>query len=265
LRRQPLVGIVARRLRGKVALVTGASGGIGSVTAVEFAKEGAKAVGIHYARSKKSAEEVLQEVKRFGGEGAVLKADVSDREQARAMVDSVVEQYGSLDVLVCFAGHPFRREEWFKVFEELTEEEFRRPLEVDLLGSVFCVQAAIPHMRDTARGRIILISSTPAISGDVVGVSYLLAKGGLLSLTRALAQYLGPHGIHVNALALGSIKTTPMAALKAKEMSEVKDETALKRLGYPMEVARKVVYLASDDSSFQTGSVMVVDGGAIMG
>ncbi len=91
-----------------------------------------------------------------------------------------------------------------------------------------------------------------------------MAKGGLLSLTRSLAQYLGPDGVHVNALALGSIKTTPMTSLKKEEERELLDETSLKRFGFPLEVARKVVYLASEDSSYQTGSVMVVDGGAIM-
>ncbi len=255
---------MAGRLEGKVALITGGSGGIGSVTAVEFAKEGAKAVGIHYSRSKESAQEVLEEVTRFGGEGVALKADVSNREEAKTMVESLAQDFGGLDVLVCFAGYPFRREDWFKPFEDLTEEEFRRPLDVDLLGSAYCVQAAIPHLREAHRGRIILISSTPAISGDVVGITYLMAKGGLLSLTRSLAQYLGPDGVHVNALALGSIKTTPMTSLKKEEERELLDETSLKRFGFPLEVARKVVYLASEDSSYQTGSVMVVDGGAIM-
>jgi NAD(P)-dependent dehydrogenase (short-subunit alcohol dehydrogenase family) len=150
-------------------------------------------------------------------------------------------------------------------FEDLDEEVLMKPLGIDLLGSLFVAQASIPHLRASGRGRIVFTASTPAVSGDVVGISYLLAKGALLSLTRSLAWYLGPDNVHVNALVLGSIDTDAMAGLTEEERRELEEETALKRFADPEEVARKAVFLASDDASFQTGTGLVVDGGFLMG
>lgn len=247
-------------LRGKVALVTGGSGGIGAATVRAFAREGAAGVGIHYTRSRERAEELAAAVAREGTEAVPLQADLAEREEARRLVERTVEAFGALHVLVCYAGHPFRRDEWFAPFEDLTEAQLLSPLRVDLLGSVYCLQAAVPHLKE-AGGRIILVSSTPALRGDVEGFSYLLAKGGILSLTKALARYLGPEGVHVNCLALGSIGTEAMGDLSEEEEQALAEETALLRVGQPEEVARKAVFLASDDASFLTGATLVVDGG----
>jgi 3-oxoacyl-[acyl-carrier protein] reductase len=249
------------RLKGRVALITGGSGGMGSVTAEEFAREGARAVGVHYSSSKEAAEEVMGRVKALGAEARAFRADVARRSEVEAMVRAVVDAWGAIDILVCFAGHPFRREEWFSPFEELGEESLLAPLRTDLLGSVHCCQAVIPHMRERGWGRIVLVGSTPAIVGDTVGISYLMAKAGILALGRALALYLGPHGIHVNSIAPGSIKTPAMAGLTKEEESTLVEASALKRFGDPREVARKAVFLASDDVEFQTGTTLVVDGG----
>lgn len=255
---------MASKLRGRVALVTGASGGLGFATVEEFAREGARGIGIHFSRGRQRAEELVTRVGELGSQGLAVRADVSRKEEAARMVEEVVEAFGRLDVLVCLAGHRLTREEWFVPFEELTEEQLLAPIRVDLLGSVFCAQAASPHLRSSGSGRVILVSSTPAITGDVVGISYLLAKGALISLTRALALHLGPYNVHVNCLALGSIATDAMAAFTEEERRELEEETALGRMGTPEEVARKVVYLASEDSDFQTGSVLTVDGGYAM-
>lgn len=247
-----------------MALITGGSGGLGSSTVLEFAKEGAKGIGIHYAAARNRAEELASEVTRLGVSAVAVRADISDREQAYGMVEEVVNAFGRLDILVCYAGHRLSREEWFVPFEELSEEDLMTPLKVDLLGSVYCAQAAIPHLKRSGNGRIILVSSTPALTGDVTGISYLLAKGALLSLTRALARYLGPFNVHVNCLALGSIATETMAAFTEEERRELEEEAALRRVGLPLEVARKAVFLASEDSDFLTGTVLVVDGGYAM-
>jgi 3-oxoacyl-[acyl-carrier protein] reductase len=252
------------KLKGKVALVTGASGGLGSATVLEFAREGARGIGVHYSSARERAQELASQVRELGSEALPVRADVSSRGQARMMVEEVVGAFGSLDVLVCFAGHPLTREDWFSPFEELTEKQLLRPLRVDLLGSVYCAQAAFPHLRQSQSGRIVFISSTPALTGDTSGISYLLAKGALLSLTRALALYMGPYNVHVNCLALGSIATEAMAAFTEEERGELEEEAALRRMGTPEEVARKAVYLASEDSEFQTGTVLVVDGGYAM-
>lgn len=248
-------------LKGKVALITGASGGIGRATAVEFAREGARAIGVHYASSPDRAAKVVEEVRRLGAEARALRADVGKPDEARGLVEAVVEAWGGLDILVCYAGHPFRRREWFAPFEELTPEDLMGPLRTDLLGSIYCCQAAARFMKPRGTGRIVLVASTPAITGDRVGISYLIAKAGVLGLTRALALYLGPSNIHVNAVAPGSIQTEAMAGLTEEERRALASEAALGRLGRPEEVARKVVFLASDDSAYTTGHTLVVDGG----
>lgn len=248
-------------LKGKVALITGASGGMGRATAVEFAREGVRALGVHYSSSADRAERVVEEVRRLGTEARALRADVSRPDEARGLVEAVVKAWGTIDVLVCYAGHPFRRREWFAPFEELTSEDLMAPLKTDLLGSIYCCQAAAGHMKSRKAGRIVLVASTPAITGDVVGISYLIAKAGILGLTRALALHLGPSNIQVNAVAPGSIQTEAMAGLTDEEKRELATEAALKRLGTPEEVARKVVFLSSEDSAFTTGHTLVVDGG----
>lgn len=248
------------RLEGKVVLITGGSGGIGRVTAVELAREGAD-VSVQYLRGKAGAEETAERARGLGRKAAALEGDVSDPVSCRRLVNSTVQVLGRVDVLVCMAGHPFRREEWFKEFTELGPEEIRKPLDVDLLGSVYMAQAAIPEMVKQGQGSVILIGSTPALTGDVVGIPYLVAKAGLLALTRALSQVYGPKGVRVNALALGSIASEAMDALSQEEKEMLAAEPALKRWGKPEEVARTIAFLASDDSSYVTGQTIVVDGG----
>ncbi len=252
------------RLEGKIALITGASGGIGAATALAFVEEGARGVGLHYSRSQDEAEVLASHIRSRDCECVTAKADLTHREQAFALVEGVAEKLGGLDVLVCYAGHPFVREEWFAPFRELTPESLMKPLQVDLLGSVYCAQAALPLLEASGDGRLIFVSSTPALTGDTVGISYLLAKGAILSLTKSLARVLGPKNVHVNCLVLGSIDTPAMADLTEEERRGLEAESVLGRMGSAEEVARKAVYLASADSDFQTGTALVVDGGFAM-
>ncbi len=249
---------------GRFALITGGSGGIGRATALEFAREGARGIGVHYATNRSAADAVAKEVEAHGAKALPIQADVSKPPEAKRMVDTFVKTFGRLDALVCCAGHPFRRDEWFAGLEDLAEEMLLRPLRVDLFGSLFAVQAAVPVMKKQRRGFIVLIGSTPAITGDTVGLSYLLAKAGVLAATRGLAQILGPHNVHVNAVALGAIDTGAMAVLTKSERKALANEAALKRTGDPVEIARKIVFLCSDDASFMTGQTLVVDGGYAM-
>ena len=252
------------KLNGRFALITGASGGIGRATAVEFAKEGARGVGLQYARNAQAAEALAKEIREVGAEPLPLQADVSNRDQAHGMVERFVGRFGRLDAVVCYAGHPFLKGEWDADFGDLTEEAFRGPLRIDLLGSVFTTQAAMAVMKKQRAGAIVLIGSTPAITGDRVGIPYYVAKAGVLALTKGLAQILGPYNVHVNAIAPGAVDTEAMAGLTKAEMGALAEEVALKRRGAPLEIARKAVFLCSDDASFMTGTTLVVDGGYAM-
>ena len=248
------------RLEGRVALVTGASGGIGRATAVELAREGAD-VALQYHRGKRSAEDVATRIRGLGRRGIAVQAEVSDRAECARLVRETIRALGRLDVAVCVAGHPFRVDEWVKEFSGLTSDDFERPFRVDFLGSAFVAQAALEAMTRQKRGSIVFIGSTPALTGDTVGISYLVAKAGILALMRALAMTYGPQGIRVNALALGSIETEAMAAMEADQKKSLAEEPALKRWGTPEEVARVIAFLASDDASYITGQTIVVDGG----
>jgi 3-oxoacyl-[acyl-carrier protein] reductase len=247
-------------LEGRVAIVTGGSGGLGRAAALDLAREGAE-IAVQYHRGKEAALAVVEKIQGLGRKAVAIQADVSDQGSCRGLASEALKSLGRIDIAACFAGHPFRIAEWNKAFTELTSAEFRRPLDVDLLGSVFVAQAVLPSMAKAGRGSVIFVGSTPALTGDRVGMSYQIAKAGILGLTRGLALAYGPKGVRVNALALGSITTEPMGALSDEEERSLAEEPALKRWGSPEEVARVVSFLASDDASYITGQTIVVDGG----
>ncbi len=251
------------RLTGKRVLITGASGGLGKVTALEFAKEGAKSIAVHYSTSEDKALKTLSEIKKLGSNGITVKADVSDYEEVESMIDLVAKKFGTLDVVVAYAGYPASKEDWFADPLDLSDDALDNPWNVDLKGSYHCIRAAVPHMKKQKHGSIVLVSSTPGVAGDAVGLGFTLAKSAVRALVRSLAPVLGPN-IRINAIAPGSIGTE--ANLKTYTKDQMKDlmkTVPLNRFGEPLEVAKVAVFLASDDSSYIDGQTIVVDGGEV--
>jgi glucose 1-dehydrogenase len=245
-------------LSQKVALITGSDSGIGRAIALQFASEGASVV-VNYAHNQPKAEEVRQLIETQGGKVLVLQADLSQYQQVLGLVQQTVEQLGHLDILVNNAGM-----EIHSPFLEVSEDQFDRVLNTDLKGAFFCAQAAAQAMvKQKIAGRIINISSVHEDLPMPQNVPYCCAKGGLRMLTRTICLELAPHNITVNNIAPGAVDTPIDADVKAdpKRLQALLDEIPLHRMGQPEEIARLALYLASDASSYVTGSTFTIDGG----
>jgi 3-oxoacyl-[acyl-carrier protein] reductase len=247
------------RLAGKTALVTGAQQGIGRAIALALAQAGAD-VAVNYLDDRAAAEGVAAEVKGAGRRAVVIQGDVSRAAEARAMVEAAVARLGALDVLVNNAG-VFPRSE----FLELTEEQWDHVLGVNLKGGFLCAQAAARAMvAGGRRGAIVNISSS-AIRGDARGVHYSASKAGVLGMTRAMALALAPHGIRVNAIAPGLTDTAqPRYGNTEEQIAARAREIPLGRMAQPDEIARVVVFLASEAAGWITGELIHVNGGLYM-
>lgn len=244
------------RLDGKVTIVTGASRGIGRAIAKRFAEEGAKVV-INYNQSRSRAESVLREIKKAGGDGMIVRADVSVPRDVKRLVRRTVAAYGRVDVLVNNAGVLYS-----KTFLDAPEEVWDRTIDINLKGAYLCCKEVAPVMLAQKKGKIINMSSNSGAyyPSAMRLVEYVVSKAGLNGLTKALALKLGPY-VNVNAILPGMIATDMTADFPADLMKAVVDETPLKRLGSPEEVANAAVYLASDESDFVTGELHMVTGG----
>jgi 3-oxoacyl-[acyl-carrier protein] reductase len=244
------------RLDGRVALVTGASGGLGRAISRELAAKGAD-VALHYHLGRERAESLAEELRgRHAGRGfPVLQADVRDEGEVRGLVEGVVERLGRLDVLVNAAG--IHRDRTLKKAEL---PEWRSVLDVNLIGLALVCREAARHLRPG--GRIINISSIIGATGNFGQTNYAAAKAGVVGLTKALAQELGPKGITVNAVAPGFVDTPMTAELPEEEKARWAGRTALGRFGRPEEIAWCVYFLASPRASYVHGTVVHVNGGA---
>jgi NAD(P)-dependent dehydrogenase (short-subunit alcohol dehydrogenase family) len=246
---------------GKIVLVTGAQQGIGRAMAVEFAAAGAD-VAINWLDEEGAAERVGDEVRGHGRRAMPVKADVAQIEQTEAMVSAVEQELGPIDVLVNNAG-VFPRVS----FLEMTEGDWDYVLDVNLKGSCFCAQAVAKAMVTAGRpGVIINLTSGAAFRSAPRGVHYVASKGGVLSMTRAMALELARHRIRVNAIAPGLTDTAqPRYGGSEAELAEAARAIPLGRMARPVEIARAAVFLASDDAVFVTGQTLHVNGGSYLG
>jgi NAD(P)-dependent dehydrogenase (short-subunit alcohol dehydrogenase family) len=238
---------------GRTALVTGGASGIGFAVARQLAELGARiAIADMNIEGAKRAASKLD-----GAEVMAVKVDVSDPEDSANMVDTVVEKYGRLDILVHSAGVGIE-----KSFLETTAEEWQRLIDIDLSGTFYCAQAAARHMVENGYGRIVNLASTAGIRGGTGRTAYGAAKGGVIALTKVMAVELAPYGITANALAPGAIETELVARMHSDETRRVyRAGIPLDRYGTPDETAFCAVFLASEQAGYITGHILGIDGG----
>ena len=241
-------------LKDKVAIVTGASQGIGRETALALAQAGAKVVAA--ARNEEKLATLVREIAAAGGEAFALKMDVADAEQVKAGFKQVIEKSGRLDILVNNAA--VTRD---GLAMRMKKEDWEAVLQTNLTGAHFCIQQALPTMMKARAGRIINISSVVAQSGNAGQANYVAAKAGLIGLTKAIAIEIASRNVTVNAVAPGFIETPMTDVLPDKVKEELKTRIPLGRMGSPRDVASAIVFLASDEACYITGHVLNVNGG----
>lgn len=245
-------------LRGKVALVTGASSGIGRATALTLARNGA-AIVVNYHRNARGAAETVAEIQAMRRNAVAVRADVSQRVDVLRMVGETLDNFGSIDILVNNAGSIVK----LAAIEDCTDEVWDTVLAVNLKSVFLCTQAVIPYLKEQGRGRIINISSLAAQNGGRGGsLPYAAAKAAVNTLTKGLASELGEYQVTVNAIAPGIILTPFHDQFSRPDrLQDVINATPLRRAGAPEEVAELVAYLASDEAGFITGEIFGIDGG----
>ena len=246
---------------GKIVLVTGAQQGIGRAMAVEFAAAGAD-IAVNWLDDQDAAEQLANQVRGCGRRAILVKADLAQIEQVRSMVSAAQDALGPIDVLVNNAG-VFPR----VPFLEMTESDWDYVLDVNLKGSCFCAQSVAKAMVSAGRpGVIINLTSGAAFRSSPRGVHYVASKGGVLSMTRAMALELAPYRIRVNAIAPGLTDTAqPRYGSSEAELADMARAIPLGRMARPGDIARAAIFLASDSAGFVTGQTLHVNGGSYLG
>jgi 3-oxoacyl-[acyl-carrier protein] reductase len=242
-------------LTGKTAIVTGGSKGIGAAIALALAREGCD-VAINYRRHDAEANEVVEAVEKLGRRALAVKADVASHADAAAMVRTVVDTLGRLDILVCNAGINWDGPIW-----KMTEEQWDTVIATNLKGYFNYNKAAAGIFKDQKSGKIVNISSINGMRGKFAQTNYAASKGGEIALTKSLARELGKFNVNVNAVAPGLVMTEMAAKMPPEFLKKALDETVLGRAATPEECADVVVFLCSDRSRHITGEVIKIDGG----
>lgn len=241
-----------------VALVTGASGGIGRAVALQLAHDG-YAVAVHCYRNRQKAQAVCDEIRALGGNAEVFSCDIRDAKDVSAMVDTIFRTLGPIAVLVNNAGIAQQ-----KLFTELSDDDWQRMMAVHVNGAFYTCRAVLPHMIRTHKGAIVNVSSMWGQTGGSCEVHYSTAKAALIGLTKALAKEVGPAGVRVNCVAPGVIQTEMLSDLSPDTLSGLAEDAPLCRLGTPEDVAASVSFLVSDGAKFITGQVLAPNGGIVI-
>jgi 3-oxoacyl-[acyl-carrier protein] reductase len=242
-------------LRGKSAIVTGGSIGIGAAIAIKLAECGAK-VAINYRKHKEEAEAIIHKINNLGSKGLLVQADISNFEDAGKMVNAVIAEFGGIDILVNNAGI-----NWDGVIWKMTEEQWDSVLDINLKGYFNYIRAVSPFFRDQQSGRIINVTSINGMRGKFGQANYSASKAGIIGLTKAVAKELGKYSVNVNAVAPGLIETDMMKNADESVRAAALEDIVLKRYGQPEDVANLVAFLCTEMARHITGEVIKVDGG----
>lgn len=243
---------------GKIAVVTGASRGIGRAIALKLASEGAKVI-VNYNGSKDRALEVKQKIEENGGSAEIYQCDVSDFEKCEAFNTDIIRQWGRIDILVNNAG--ITRD---GLLMKMSEEDFNKVLDTNLKGAFNTIRFASRQMLKQRSGRIINMASVVGVTGNAGQVNYAASKAGIIGLTKAAARELALRGVTVNAIAPGFIETDMTKELTEKVKENSVSQIPLGKFGKPEHVAAAAAFLASEEAEYITGQVLHVDGGMVM-
>lgn len=249
---------VSISLEGKIALVSGASRGIGRAVALKFAECGASVV-VNYLSSKEAADSVVNDISNLGGKAIALKSDVSDFNQAQELIKTSIDSFGKLDILVNNAG--ITRD---KLIMLMSEKDWDDVQSTNLKSTFNCSKAAVKHMMRNRYGRIINISSVAGQMGNAGQTNYSASKAGQIGFTKALAREVAARNITVNAIAAGYIETDIWKDVPENMRDAVLTMIPMGRKGFPEEIANAVAFLASDQAAYITGQILGIDGGMAM-
>ncbi|WP_226528263.1 3-oxoacyl-[acyl-carrier-protein] reductase [Metabacillus niabensis] len=245
-------------LSNKVALVTGASRGIGRAIALDLAKNGAS-IAVNYAGNEAKANEVVDEIKASGGQAIAIKADVSNGDEVQQMIKEVIKEFGQLDILVNNAG--ITRD---NLLMRMKDSEWDEVIDTNLKGVFLCTKAVTRQMMKQRNGRIINITSVVGVSGNPGQANYVAAKAGVIGLTKTTAKELASRNITVNAVAPGFITTDMTDELNEDIKTDLLKQIPLAALGEPSDIANAVTFLASEKSKYITGQTLHINGGMVM-
>jgi len=248
---------IERQLEGKVALITGASRGIGRAIAMELAHRGA-AVAVNFRTSQSAAEELRREIHHVGCDCELFQGDISDRQHARRLIRDVVDCFHRVDILVNNAGITRDRS-----IRKMTDDDWAEVIDTNLSSVFYCTSAAVPTMIDQKYGRIVNIASFVGQAGNFGQVNYAASKGGIIAMTKALALELAKYNITANVIAPGFTETEMVAAIPSDILEQILAKIPLRRLARPEEVAKAVAFLLCD-GDYITGQQINVNGGIYM-